>query len=86
MCQGGRIARGFPTCSEEKGKGEGTQRESDRLGRPEVSIYPERRELSETEPTTRNIHGPDWGPWNKYIRGLPGEALVGEGALNLKDI
>ena len=52
------------------------------IGRPAVSTNPDPRELPETEPPTRSIHRPVLGPWHKYSRGLPGQALVGEDALN----
>ena len=56
------------------------------IGRPPVSTNPDPRELEETEPLTRNTHGPVLGPWHKYIRGLPGQALVGEDSLNLLEV
>ena len=46
--------------------------ESNPIGRPAVSTYPDSKNLSENEPPTRNIHRVVIGPWHKYYRGLPG--------------
>jgi hypothetical protein len=56
--------------------------ESNLIGRPEVSTYPDPRELPETDPPPRRIYGPVPGPWHRYNKGLPGQALVGEDAYN----
>jgi hypothetical protein len=61
---------------------EETERENYLIWRPVFSTYPDPRELPETEPPIRSIHGPVRGPWHKYSRGLPGRPLVGRDALN----
>jgi hypothetical protein len=40
-----------------RGKMEEAEGESDSMGRPAVSTHPDPRELLETEPPTRSIHG-----------------------------
>jgi hypothetical protein len=56
--------------------------ESHDTGRPAVSTNPDSRELPETVPSTRNIHGSFWCPSYVYSKGLPGLASVGEDLLN----
>jgi hypothetical protein len=48
------------------------------IGRPAVSTKPDARELPETDPPTKNIHGLVQGSWHISSRGLPGLASVGE--------
>ena len=52
------------------------------MERPAVSTYPDPRELPETEPPTRSIHGPVRGHWHKYSIGLHGLASEGDDGLN----
>jgi hypothetical protein len=53
------------------------------MKRPAVSTNLDPRELSGTEPPIRSICEPVHASWNKYSRGLHGQALVEEEVLNL---
>ena len=61
-----------------RGRIEEAERESHPIERPTVSPNPDSRELPETEPPTRSIQWPVWGPWHIHSWYLPGLASVGE--------
>jgi hypothetical protein len=52
------------------------------MGKSTMSTNSDSRELPMTEPQTRSIHRPACGLWHEFIRGLPGQALVGQDILN----
>ena len=56
-----------------RGMIEEAERESNPIGRWTVSTNLDPRELTETEPPTRNIHELVKGPWHICSRGLSGQ-------------